>query len=331
MLIFFKEQRQHARKNTIPTMTVRVVFLSALCIFAVFIGCRVLVQSSTADVDSARYTTDVVQQNKALAARLCTADRRAAVLYGVFSIAEKVLFRNATRQQVQCHLNGNVHNTVFVVGAPRTEGDHTILKREAAMYGDIFTLSCVENMNLGKSYTYFKEALAQFPCFDFYAKVDDDTAWIPDRLSSFIQTAPRNTPVIIGRYEPAQAINKTWFYVRETVLYGFRDMSWARHIHGYPLGLLYILNAAAVKSWVALNPTDLYSHEDLRTFYYMKLIGAEVINTHAAFHDHMRYTHGVPEWREPITNASLAVHQCKSIDLLVEVFASLCRYETPIF
>ena len=302
-------------------------FVFALCIFAVFVCCSVFKQIDDKELVQS-YAADAAKQNKAVASRLCGADRRAAVLYGVFSTAEKVLWRNATRQQVQCHLNTNVHNTVFAVGAPRTEREHIILKREAVMYGDIFTLSCTENMNLDKSYTYFKEALERFPCFDFYAKVDDDTVWIPDRLSSFIRAVTTSTPVIIGRYEPFQGINDTWFYVKETLLYGFRDMSWARHIHGYPLGLLYVLNTAAVKSWVAINPTQLYSHEDLRTFYYMKIVGAEVVNTHAAFHDHMRSA-SCGEWCEPITNASMAVHKCKTIDLLVETFASLCRHETP--
>ena len=312
------------RGNTtfqIMTVFVGFRFIFTLCIFAVFVCCGVFMQIDDKELVQS-YAADAVRQNKGMTSRLCGDSRHATVLYGVFSTAEKVLFRNATRQQVQCHLNTNVHNTVFVVGAQRTEREHTILQREAAMYGDIFTLSCPENMNRGKSYTYFKEALEQFPCFDFYAKVDDDTAWTPARLSSFIQATPRSTPVIIGRYAKFLSINDTRFYVEESVSYGFRDMSWARHMHGYPLGLLYILNMAAVKSWVALHPTQLYSHEDMRTFYYMKLIGAEVINTHAAFHDLMGS--GTP-WRENITHASLAVHRCKTIELLVETFASLCR------
>jgi hypothetical protein len=279
---------------------------------------------ATSDTQLQSYATDAAGYNKAMASRLCGSGRRAVVLYGVFSTAEKVLWRNATRQQVQCHFNSEMHNTVFVVGAARSEREHHILRTETATYGDIYTLSCAENMNLAKSYTYFKEALVQFPCFDFYAKVDDDTAWRPDRLSRFIQTAPRNTPAIIGRYESFRAINETWFYVSQSLLYGFRDMSWARTVHSYTTGLLYVLNAAAVKGWIALNPTQLYSHEDLRTFYYMKLIGAEVINMHAAFHDIIGSKQGFPEWQENITNTSLAVHGCKAIDLLTETFASLC-------
>jgi hypothetical protein len=220
-----------------------------------------------------------------------------------------------------------VHNTVFVVGAWRTEREHTILKREAAMYGDIFTLSCTENMNLGKSYTYFKEALAQFPCFDFYAKVDDDTAWIPDRLSRFIQNVTRSTPAIIGRHETMGAIHEPFFWVTRFFRGGLRDISWTRDMETYCAGMLYVLNAAAVRMWVALGKIDLYGDEDMRTFYYMKKIGAEVTNTHAAFHDVMGYARSSPEWQENVTRASLAVHGLKAIDLLTETFTSLCQRE----
>ena len=67
------------------------------------------------------------------------------------------------------------------------------------MYGDIFTLSCKENMNEGKSYTYFKEALQQLPCFDFYAKVDDDAVFSPTKLSAVLRSMPNDTELIIGR------------------------------------------------------------------------------------------------------------------------------------
>ena len=271
------------------------------------------------------YAVESFSHNKALASRLCHSDRHATVLYGVFSTAEKVLFRNATRQQVQCHLNNNVHNTVFVLGAPRTNREYTILNREATMYGDIFTLTCKENMNEGKTYTYFKEALEQFPCFDFYAKVDDDTAFVPAKLSSFIQSASIDTPVMIGRHRAFPTINEPFFWIGRLLWYSLRDVSWTRHMHDYCAGMLYVLNTPAIKGWIALNPTQLHGDEDMRTFYYMKIIGAAVLNTHNAFHDHI--SRGMTVWSEPITNASLAVHQCKKIELLSQTFVSLCQRE----
>jgi len=265
------------------------------------------------------YALDYTRTNKAVTSRLCRDGRNATVLYGVFSTAEKLLFRDATRQQVQCHLNNKVHSTVFVVGAPRTEREHTILQQEAAVYGDIFTLSCPENMNEGKTYTYFKEALEHFPCFDFYAKVDDDTAFVPDKLSSLVQSVSRSTPAIIGRYEAFYHLQDPWFVIAAYLVHGLRDMSWLWHIPKYTAGCLYILNAVAVKRLVALHPTQVYGPEDMRTTYFMQIIRAEVVNVYSAFHN-AQY-----EITAPITNASLAVHECKTIESLLNAFASLCR------
>jgi hypothetical protein len=278
------------------------------------------------DEDLVHSAVDSTRTNKAMASKLCSAYRHAVVLYGVFSTAEKVLFRNATRQQVQCHLNSNVHNTVFVLGAPRTEIEYRILKREAAIYGDIFTLSCKENMNEGKTYTYFKEALAQFPCFDFYAKVDDDTAFVPDKLSSVVQSVSKNTPVIIGRYQEFDSIDDPLFYIKLYLAHGLVDMSWASHIRNFTQGALYILNTVAITRWIDLNPTQVYGHEDMRTTYFMKLIGAQVINVYTDFHDHPTSRQNL-QLIGPITNASLAVHECKKIELLSDTFASLCQRE----
>lgn len=292
------------------------VYGAISCLRLWYIGDEDLVES---------YAVDSSRTNEALAAKLCVVDRHVVVLYGVFSIAEKVLFRNATRQQVQCHLNSNVHNTVFVVGAPRTEKEHTILNREAAMYGDIFILSCKENMNEGKTYTYFKEALEQFPCFDFYAKVDDDTAFVPDKLSSVVQSVSRSTPVIIGRYEEFDSIDQPFFYILLYLAHGLLDMSWTSHIRNFTQGQLYILNTASITRWINLNPTQLYGHEDMRTTYFMEIIGAQVINMHTVFHDHPAAKQN--QLTGPITNASLAVHQCKKIEVLSDTFASLCQRE----
>ncbi len=295
-------------------VTLCIFAVSVFCVFLWTIGDEELVQS---------YATDAAEYNKAMASRLCGSGRRAVVLYGVFSTAEKVMWRNATRQQAQCHLNSEMHSTVFVVGAAHSEREHHILRTEAAMYGDIFTLSCKENMNEGKTYTYFKEALAQLPCFDFYAKVDDDTAFIPDKISSFVQSVSRSTPAIIGRYEDFDQVDNLLFYIKLYLAHGLRDMSWAYHIRNFTHGQLYILNTAAIKRWINLNPTQLYGHEDMRTTYFMKIIGAQVINMHTMFHDHPAANQNL--LTGPITRASMAVHQVKSIDLLTETFATLCR------
>jgi len=275
-------------------------------------------------VDGPLYAAHAARDNTALASRLCPAGSRKSVLYGVFSTAEKVLFRNTTRQQVQCGLNSNGHSTVFVVGAPRTEREHDLMRAESAVHGDIFTLTCQENMNEGKSYTYFKEALQQLPCFDFYAKVDDDTAFAPAKLSAKLRSMPNDMALIIGRLA---SIDDTWLLYLKYIYYGFRDLSWAQR-QNYTTGLLYVLNTQAIKKWMELNPlsTQLYGDEDVRTSYYMDLIGAKVINLGTKIHDYTAAPiyNQLATWKLEITNSSLAVHKCKTLQLLSDAFASIC-------
>lgn len=258
----------------------------------------------------------VVRGNKALASRLC--GRHREVLYGVFSTADKMQTRNAARQQIHCNLNSIGHHTIFVIGTPRTEREYTILHEEQRLYGDIFILTCEENMNGGKTYTYFKEAMETFPCFNFYAKVDDDTAFAPDKLSAKLRSMPNDMALHIGRLYRSDA---TWKLFFKWIYYGFRDFSWTQRLQNYTSGMLYILNAQAVKQWIVLNPTQLYGDEDMRTTYFMKLIGAQVINVGTVFHDHIS---SKSEWKLEITNASLAVHRCKTAQMLSDSFASIC-------
>lgn len=249
---------------------------------------------------------------------------RREVLYGIFSTPGRAQTWAVVRRQAQCDLNNHIHSTVFVVGAPQSEGDREIVAREANAHGDVFVLSCEENMNEGKSYTYFKEALERFPCFNFYAKVDDDTAFAPSRLSARISAVPNEGPLFIGR---SSEILDNFFqrYIVKAIL-TLRDMSWMHNLENYTAGMLYVLNAQAVREWVALNPTQLYGDEDFRTTYYMQQIGSRVVNLDTAFHDYIKYQTFPHQshWRLDITHGSLAVHKCKSQRDLADAFASIC-------
>lgn len=262
--------------------------------------------------------------NAALASRVC--DRRREVLYGIFSTAGKAGHWAVVRQQRRCELNNDAHQTVFVVGTPQTAGDGEIVMRESKSHGDVFILTCEENMNEGKTFHYFKEALEQFPCFSFYAKVDDDTAFSPVRLSARILAVPNNGPLLIGRQS---AIVESDFekYIVKAVRFPFRDMTWYHHLQNYTAGMLYVLNSQAVKRWGALRPTQLYGDEDCVTAYYMLLIGAKVVDLGTAFHDYEKYALEflkVNHWRLKITQNSLAAHKCKSQQDLADAFASIC-------
>jgi hypothetical protein len=58
-------------------------------------------------------------------------------------------------------------------------------------------------------------------------------------------------------------------------------------------------------------------------------IGARVVDIGEAFHDHSRYIPPYPwkdHWRRDITRESLAVHKCKTPELLSSAFAELCSF-----
>ena len=264
-----------------------------------------------------------IPDNTAIASRLCSRHRE--VLYGIFSIPTKAKTWTVARQQQHCEMNNEMHQTVFVVGSPRTTSDQEIIINESKAHGDVFILSCEENMNEGKTFFYFKEALEQFPCFNFYAKVDDDTAFTPQRLSARISVVPNNEPLLIGRNSK---ILDTIFdkYIGKSMQFFYRDMTWYHSLQNYTAGMLYILNTQAVKRWTALKSVQLYGDEDFRTTYYMTLIGAKVVNLDTTFHDYMKYeTHPYQDhWKLEITHDSLAVHKCKSLNDLSDAFAAIC-------
>ena len=165
--------------------------------------------------------------------------------------------------------------------------------------------------------------MERFPCFHFYAKVDDDTAFSPNKLSARIMAEPNEGPLFFGKYS---VILDTLFvrYIVKTIRNSFRDMSWSYEMQNYTAGMLYILNTQAIQEWVALNPTQLYGDEDYRTTYYMETINAKVINLDTAFHDYIKFQTYGNHWKLEITQNSLAVHKCKTQRQLSDAFMAVC-------
>jgi hypothetical protein len=263
--------------------------------------------------------------NSELAAALCSARRK--VLYGVFSTAKKIGTRNVLRiHDKPCDLNGDQHRTIFVVGKPKTMDEYNVIQHESQLHKDIFVLSCDENMNYGKSYFFFKEAYDQLPCFDYYAKVDDDTAFVPVSIMRTLPDDASGKLLFLGRRSRNIDIMYWYMYVLKCIQWGFMDMSWIRNFKDYTAGMLYILNNNAVKSWMALGSVDLYGDEDYRTTYYMSKIGADFFNYSTMFHDYHKYRGDIVQgdWKRNITNESLAIHQCKSFFDLSSALNELC-------
>jgi hypothetical protein len=209
------------------------------------------------------------------------------VLFGIFTTAGKVETRRAIRAQSKvCGLNGKTHATVFVLGRARSRREQADLLKEHAEHGDILELSVEENMNEGKSYHYFREVLERLPCFEYFAKVDDDTAFAPERLAARVRQeggrgeARRQESILLGRRAPN---NDRSFHslLLKSLLSAFRDVSWVMQVENYTAGMLYVLNTPAVRAWVALNPTELHGDEDFRTTHFMgqvRMCGSSVHN-----------------------------------------------------
>jgi hypothetical protein len=270
------------------------------------------------------YEYQVDTPNSALASKLC--HKKMGVLYGIFSMAHKEEARRVIRQKSQCDFNNGIHKTIFVVGKPRNQRDYEIIMRESKLYRDIFILTSTENMNMGKSYTYFKEALEKFPCFKFYAKVDDDTAFLPNKISATIMSLPNNSPMYYGRISELKCSTLCWISkMFSGTLHNVFHLSTLRH---YSAGMLYILNKQAIVEWVTHNPHPirLYGDEDLITSYYMGQISATGFSFNTSFHDYYNYqpTYTSEHWRLDITSDSQAVHQCKKTSDLSDALTLLC-------
>lgn len=258
----------------------------------------------------------------------CPQGRR-HVLYGVFTTAGKSETRQAFRRGACRAQQYKLYATVFVLGRAGSYGERAALRKEHEKHGDIFELSTEENMNEGKSYHFFKEALNRLPCFMYYAKVDDDTVFHPVRLAQRVLAEDghdRTIPLLIGRQATNNDRSQHMLLVK-TLLFSLRDMSWVLHFENYTAGMLYVLNMPAVRAWVALNPTALYGDEDYRMTYYMGLVGARVVDMGEAFHDHAEYRAPFPwqgNWCQNITRNSLAVHKCKTPETLGHAWAEIC-------
>jgi len=262
-------------------------------------------------------------KNQNLNEKICRHSK--TTLYGIFSMLHKIETRNTLRKQSQCSFNNENQNTVFVMGKPKTQNEYDLIMREKDEFNDIFILSCEENMNDGKTFTYFKEALQQLPCFQFYAKVDDDTAFSPDKMTSQLLSYPNDSPLYIGRVMQ-NVDNNLKMFIYHTFKYQFKDMRWLYLHEKYFAGMLYVLNSQAIQKWIQLNPTYTYGDEDSRTSSFMVQVGAKYIDVGTKFHDYFEYNPGPmgEHWRLEITNNSIAVHQCKKLYQLNDAFEKVC-------
>jgi hypothetical protein len=104
------------------------------------------------------------------------------------------------------------------------------------------------------------------------------------------------------------------------------DMAWYMDFQWYMVGMFYALNHEAVRLLLALGPTDISGDEDQRMGYWMQALGVERMDMGSRFHDHHEFVSWPwrEHWRAPITDRSLAVHQCKTTRQLESAIQLQC-------
>lgn len=102
--------------------------------------------------------------------------QKVTILLSVLTMVSKFERRNLLRLAYGVQTSEYAEVTVrFAVGRPRDESEKTLVGLESLGYGDIIFLDCVENMNEGKSYTYFSTVAAMGVHYDYVMKTDDDS------------------------------------------------------------------------------------------------------------------------------------------------------------
>ena len=254
--------------------------------------------------------------------------RERGVFYGIFTTVHRRAQRDVFRRHVFCEGGVDNYTVRFIIGRPSNRNELNLLAEESDRYGDIDILGCQENMNRGKTYSYFRHVYTYHPCYSFYAKVDDDTAFLPGKMTSYLLSRQSVGPVYLGR----KLQRAPWHYLesfRAWFKNDFGGMMWYFNLNHYHAGMFYAMNDKAVTGLIALNVSHVLGDEDVRTGHWMDLVGSEVVDVSTLFHDHPD-TCG-PErislndsWCPNITRRSLAVHQCKSLGRLVDGLTQMC-------
>jgi hypothetical protein len=119
-------------------------------------------------------------------------DSRFSILIGVLTRADLYERRNFLRMVYGIQSTPVARIDVRFVFCSLYKDDQRILVAlEIMRYKDIIILDCEENMNSGKTYTYFSSLPAMGLRYDYVMKVDDDTYFRIDKLAESLRPLPR--------------------------------------------------------------------------------------------------------------------------------------------
>lgn len=115
-----------------------------------------------------------------------------SILMGVFSTASRIERRNIIRLAYGVQSTEVAQITIrFIVGKPKDMQERLQLGLEAMQYNDIIVLDIEENMNKGKTWSFYATVAALGVRFDYVMKVDDDSYVRIDNLAASLATEPR--------------------------------------------------------------------------------------------------------------------------------------------
>lgn len=141
-------------------------------------------------------------------------DEEVRVLIGIQTLPSKHARRNLLRTvyalQVQEHpsLAGSV-DVRFVFCNVTSRDDAVLVALEIIRYDDVIVMDCAENMDNGKTYTFFSTVARAFekkPRYDYVMKADDDTYLRLPALVSALRGASR-TDAYLGLQMPCDTEN----------------------------------------------------------------------------------------------------------------------------
>ena len=128
------------------------------------------------------------------------------MIYGILTTPDRVSSRDAIRTTWMLdpgvcrgfsHARGEpCHITAFFVLCKVPDYWRATIEAENSTYGDIVELPCTENMNSGKTYTWFAFAAWRFPHAAYFAKGDYDTYLYVDEIVSSLNNFPSGDALV---------------------------------------------------------------------------------------------------------------------------------------
>ncbi|CAD5186255.1 unnamed protein product [Musa acuminata subsp. malaccensis] len=142
-------------------------------------------------------------------------DPQLRILIGVLTVPDSYQRRHLLRDAyfLQPNLTVNARIDIrFVLCGLTTEEQRVLVAIEILRHGDIMILDCEENMNEGKTYTYFSNLPGVFngstggeTAYDYVLKADDDTYIRLDALAKTLDGMPRED-LYMGLFIPCKNI-----------------------------------------------------------------------------------------------------------------------------